>query len=779
MFVATCYSAPDPATEGAQDLPAQPCMSEDSPCAVGREREIERDPLLEGVNVETIIGSAPQWPAEWPSNEPGLPVTLQKPPSDSIVTPERMPSHSEASPSSVSAVVPANGATRLTFLKCVDSSGRVLLLPTASPSNGTRFLATSMASWATKNDANTSTSCTVSTGRQLSPAPASSVATTTVHPAVTQAVVPTTGLTVAHAAMPMAAVGSAPVGSAPVGHRRLTVGSKTYAAVVLRTSNGSDDRILLIPSSSPKPKGPVVASGSSLTSDGSLQNVSEGTPGKSPLATPQSVVSDEGQRKHLWDPPDFMLETKALQERLSSIWLRDFQELDQAIVAVASLFPLVCSHRVRRLACFPFAAVDSDTYLKWPTPKQRASEWLRASDVRRVLRKKMGEQRPVSWAWSKEMITRKKIMLLCRSRGLVPSASAADHLQAKGDVISARPIPTGKQPLEHQQSSTTFPNKNKLTPDASSGPSGDPDVSSESSRSRQRPSTAELHECEYCLAVFPKRNSLERHVAIHTGDTPYECRFCPMSFANKDDLTKHAPSHAGEHSFNCSVCAKSFHTRAQLVTHRLSHTPKGPHGCPKCSASFYLKSSFDAHLKYHVPHQCSLCSASFSGEDELARHARSHVGEPLFKRGAYAAGFHTGALRSVPKIAHTFKTMHKCPRCPRTFSLRSSLDAHLECHSLHKCRFCPVFFADEASLARHVCSRKRHVLWRSHVKKHPFVCNTCAARFRTMTELVVHGLTHASKKRHRCPQCTSSFYLRSSLDTHLRCHTFERSFATL
>ncbi|CAN8025433.1 unnamed protein product, partial [Ixodes persulcatus] len=412
--------------------------------------------------------------------------------------------------------------------------------------------------------------------------------------------------------------------------------------------------------------------------------------------------------------------------------LRDFQELDQAIVAVALLFPLVCSHRVRRMACFPFAAVDSDTYLKWPTPKQRASEWLRASDVRRVLRKKMGEQRPVSWAWSKEMITRKRIMLLCRSRGLVPSAAAADHLQAKGDAISSRPIPTSKQPVEHQQSSTTFPNKNKLTPDASSGPSGDFEVSSESSRSRQHPFTAELHECEYCLAVFPERNRLERH---------------------------------------------SFHTKAQLVTHKLAHTPKGPHRCPKCSSSFYLKSSFDAHLKYHAPHQCSLCSASFSGEDELARHSRSHVGEPLFKRGTYAAGFHTGALRDAPTIAHTPQTMHKCPRCPRAFPLRSSLEAHLECHSLYRCHFCPVFFADEASLARHVCSRKRQVLWRSHVKKHPFICRTCAARFRTMTELVVHGLTHASKKRHRCPQCTSSFYLRSSLDTHLRCHTFGSSFA--
>uniref|UniRef100_A0A147BC91 Putative zn finger n=1 Tax=Ixodes ricinus TaxID=34613 RepID=A0A147BC91_IXORI len=777
MFVAACYSSPDPATEDAQDSLAQPCMSEDSPCAAGREREIEKDPSLGRVTVETIIGSAPQWPTEWSSNEPGLPVTMQKPPGDPVVTPGRMPSHSEASPSPVSAVVQANGESRLTFLRCVDSSGKVLLLPTASLSNGTRFLATSTASWTPRNDTNTSTSCTVPTGRRLSPAPASSEATATVHPAVAQAVVPTMSLAVAHAAMSTTAVGPAPVGSAPVGHRRLTVGSKTYAAVVLRTSNGSDDRILLIPSNSPKPKGPVVASGSGMpkTSDASLQKVSE----VSPLATPQSVVSDERQPKHLWDPPEFMLEAKALQERLSSIWLRDFQELDQAIFAVASLFPLVCSHRVRRMACFPFAAVDSDTYLKWPTPKQRASEWLRASDVRRVLRKKMGEQRPVTWAWSKEMITRKKIMLLCRSRGLVPSASAADHLQAKGDAISARPIPTGKQPLEHQQSSTTFPNKHKLTADVSSGPSGVLDVSSESSRSRQHPFTAELHECEYCLAVFPKRNRLERHLAIHTGDTPYECRFCPMSFASKDDLTKHALSHAGEHPFNCSVCAKSFHTRAQLVTHRLTHTPKGPHGCPKCSASFYLKSSFDAHLKYHVPYQCSLCSASFSGEDELARHSRSHVCEPLFKRGAYAGGFHTGALRDAPMIAHPPQTMHKCPRCSRTFPLRSSLDVHLECHSRYRCRFCPVFFADEASLARHVCSRKRHVLWRSHVKKHPFTCHTCVARFRTMTELVVHGLTHASKKRHRCPQCTSSFYLRSSLDTHLKCHMFERSFATL
>ena len=62
---------------------------------------------------------------------------------------------------------------------------------------------------------------------------------------------------------------------------------------------------------------------------------------------------------------------------------------------------------------------------------------------------------------------------------------------------------------------------------------------------RKTGSDDKIFNCRFCNAPFVRRDKLNEHLRIHTGERPYKCDYCDKSFPRKDGLRIHRMSHTG------------------------------------------------------------------------------------------------------------------------------------------------------------------------------------------------------------------------------------------
>ncbi|XP_051930344.1 zinc finger and BTB domain-containing protein 37 [Hippocampus zosterae] len=79
--------------------------------------------------------------------------------------------------------------------------------------------------------------------------------------------------------------------------------------------------------------------------------------------------------------------------------------------------------------------------------------------------------------------------------------------------------------------------------------------------------------CIYCCKSFNQKGSLDRHMRLHMGITPFACRLCGKKYTRKDQLEYHIRKHTGDKPFACRLCAKSFPFRAILNQHLRKNHP--------------------------------------------------------------------------------------------------------------------------------------------------------------------------------------------------------------
>lgn len=189
----------------------------------------------------------------------------------------------------------------------------------------------------------------------------------------------------------------------------------TYTLVMLPGTGGGQGQVVLLPTSSIKPKDTVAAP---VVAQGKQCPLPCDSPGSQVVPTVVSPAASLPAQPEKVDP------VKKLQDRLDSIRLCDFKDMREALLAVVAHFPLVDVTECEKVSCFPYAATDGATYFSWPLPKRRASEWMRACDVRRTLQLLVQRQQP-SWFLS-YLPSRRSIVLLCRRFGFTPLHPDAD-----------------------------------------------------------------------------------------------------------------------------------------------------------------------------------------------------------------------------------------------------------------------------------------------------------------------------------------------------------------
>ncbi|KAK3539826.1 hypothetical protein QTP70_013341 [Hemibagrus guttatus] len=82
--------------------------------------------------------------------------------------------------------------------------------------------------------------------------------------------------------------------------------------------------------------------------------------------------------------------------------------------------------------------------------------------------------------------------------------------------------------------------------------------------------------CVYCGKSFNQKGSLDRHMRLHMGITPFVCKYCGKKYTRKDQLEYHIRGHTDNKPFHCQICGKCFPFQGTLNQHlRKKHMGSG------------------------------------------------------------------------------------------------------------------------------------------------------------------------------------------------------------
>lgn len=103
--------------------------------------------------------------------------------------------------------------------------------------------------------------------------------------------------------------------------------------------------------------------------------------------------------------------------------------------------------------------------------------------------------------------------------------------------------------------------------------------------------------CRFCSNLYQKKEHLERHERIHTGDKPFACARCNRTFSRNDSLMRHERVHANKSGTEKSRKALSSPVRegSHASDHPSRSQLRGYGNVPKNNAGSSLPNSTVTH----------------------------------------------------------------------------------------------------------------------------------------------------------------------------------------
>ncbi|XP_021711340.1 zinc finger protein Xfin-like isoform X2 [Aedes aegypti] len=187
--------------------------------------------------------------------------------------------------------------------------------------------------------------------------------------------------------------------------------------------------------------------------------------------------------------------------------------------------------------------------------------------------------------------------------------------------------------------------------------------------------------CKICGIIFPgKQKTLNHEMEKHMAPK-MKCPHCPKTFQKKLLLRRHLDHHLNYHwkyskvddnqeptanhpSNLCTICGQTFANLIELRNHQIvKHTfseedqSKPLVNCKECDKGCDDEKSLQTHHREcHLPIECDICGATNAGKRRAVYHKLMKHSEPALQ----------------------------CPRCPKKFHLKLSLQRHVDAHIKRK-----------------------------------------------------------------------------------------------
>jgi hypothetical protein len=123
--------------------------------------------------------------------------------------------------------------------------------------------------------------------------------------------------------------------------------------------------------------------------------------------------------------------------------------------------------------------------------------------------------------------------------------------------------------------------------------------------------------CKHCGKVYKYESGLflcEKRHKNEIEQLTFQCTRCPKSFPMKESLKRHLKIHSEIFPYTCAVCAKKFRFLPKLKNHLIAHSTEKNYKCDVCQKEMKHSSSFKTHMMAHrneLNHQCEICSKRF------------------------------------------------------------------------------------------------------------------------------------------------------------------------
>lgn len=125
--------------------------------------------------------------------------------------------------------------------------------------------------------------------------------------------------------------------------------------------------------------------------------------------------------------------------------------------------------------------------------------------------------------------------------------------------------------------------------------------------------------CHVCKKGFARKQILEVHYRVHTGERPFACEKCGFRFTQMGSLYHHQRKVHGKDRKQCLVCSRVFLKPEQFITHQQVTGHRGTMAEPSAPATPPVMATEKSSNKYMW--QCEICKIPLL----TAAHAHSHM----------------------------------------------------------------------------------------------------------------------------------------------------------